>query len=48
VAVRLTPTRSDGGSIEILVPGARRVRVGSDFDAAALASVLKVLESLPC
>lgn len=33
-----------GGHMEIVVPGGRRVIVGADVDAAALARVLAVLE----
>ena len=37
-----------GPAIEIMLSGSRVVRVGADFDAAALARVLAVLEGRPC
>jgi len=38
----------DDGSMEIVVRGGRRVRVGAGFDADALAQVVAVLEGVPC
>lgn len=47
-----SPTSSlrgiDGGTIEILVSGNRRVAVRPGFDTALLAEIVRVLETLPC
>jgi transposase len=43
-AAKATPHVSDAGRIEIVLVNGRRIVVGADVDAAALARVVTVLE----
>jgi transposase-like protein len=45
-AVRSSGTATS--AMEVVISGGRSVKVGADFDAAALTRLLTTLESLPC
>jgi hypothetical protein len=48
VPVHVVAPRSTGSSIEIVLPGGRRVRVRPGFDRVTLEAVLELLERRPC
>ena len=48
--VQVAPVSRDGegGVLEVVLAGARRIRVTPDFDEAALRRMVRVLEALSC
>ncbi len=48
VRVTVRPAQIDPAGMEILLDGGRRIRVAAGFDPDVLASLVQVLESMPC